>query len=83
MPESTSVGNGTLAQAVQRGCGVSLEIIKNCQDMGLGSLLWVTLLKQRLNQMTSRGLCQSQPFCMVLCTSNAYSPMFKHDEPLM
>ncbi|KAI6078544.1 hypothetical protein LUU34_00047900 [Aix galericulata] len=38
-------GDGALAQAVQRGCGVSsLGSSKSRLDVGLGSLLWVSVL---------------------------------------
>lgn len=49
----------SLAQAAQRGCGISsLEILKNLLDVVLGSLWWVFLLGQELGQM---GLIQSYP----------------------
>ena len=38
----------------QRGCGVSsLQIFKSHLDVSLGSLLWVSLLEQGLEQMDS------------------------------
>ena len=40
------------AQVSQRSCGFSiLESFQSCMDMGLGSLLWVCLLEQGLEQM--------------------------------
>jgi len=42
----------------------SLEILKSCLDMVLGSWLQVTLLEPgRLDQMTCRGPFRPQPFC--------------------
>jgi len=42
-------GDGALAQAAQRGCGVSsLGISKSLLDVVLGSLLWVSLLEQEV-----------------------------------
>ena len=57
-------GGGALAQAAQRGCGVSsLGISRSRLDVALGSLLWVSLLGQGWEQLASRGPCQPQPFC--------------------
>jgi len=50
------VGDGALAQVAQRAgeSGVSsLEIFKSHLDVVLGSLLWVSLLEQGLEQMDS------------------------------
>ena len=56
--------NRALAQAAQRGCGVSSwEISKSRLDVGLGSLLWVSLLEQGLGLVGSRGPCPPQPLC--------------------
>ena len=56
-------GDRALAQAAQAGCGVSsLEIFKSHLDMDLGTLLWVALLGQGLDQVGSRGPCQPQLF---------------------
>ena len=41
-------GNG---HKLYTGCGVSLEISKRHLDVVLGTLLWVSLLGQRLGQM--------------------------------
>ena len=44
--------DGALAQTTQRGCGISsLEIFRSRLDMVLGSLLWVALLEQELDQV--------------------------------
>lgn len=46
------IDDKALAQAAQRGCGVSsLEISKSCLDMSLGTLLWVSLRGQGLDQV--------------------------------
>jgi len=38
-------GTGALAEAAQRGCNdSSLEIFRRHMDMGLGTLLWESLL---------------------------------------
>jgi len=54
-------------QSTGTGCGEdvvsSLEISRSHLDVGLGTLLWVVLLEQGLDQMSSRGPCQLQPFC--------------------
>lgn len=38
-----------------------MEIFKNHLDVVLGSLLWVALLEQGLEQVVCRGPCQLQP----------------------
>ena len=38
-----------------RACGLSLETFRPQQDMGLGTLLWVSLLEQGLGQMDPEG----------------------------
>lgn len=46
-----SVGDEALARLAQKVCGVSsLEV---CLDVGLGTLLWMSLLEQGLKHMTS------------------------------
>lgn len=45
-------GAGVLAQVAQRGCGLSsLEVSRSHLDMVTNTLLWVSLLEQRLDQM--------------------------------
>ena len=45
-------GDRALAQVAQRCCGVfSQEIFKISLDVVLGTLLWVSLLEQRLDQV--------------------------------
>jgi len=51
-----------LAQVAQRGSGVSLGILRSHLDVVLVSLLWVCLLEQALDRMTSRDCFQPQPF---------------------
>lgn len=41
----------------------SLEIFRSCLDMVLGTLVWVSLLGQGWDQLSSRGPCQLQPPC--------------------
>jgi len=50
-----------LAQAAQRGGVSSLGISQSCLDVTLGTLLWVFLLAQGLQQRDPREPCQSQP----------------------
>lgn len=46
-----------------RGCEVSSsEMFRSCLDMGLGPLLWVSLLEQWVSP-GPRGPCQPQPTC--------------------
>ena len=53
----SGAGDGGLAQAAQRGCGVSsLEAFKSRLEMGLGSLRWVALLEQALGLVASNIL---------------------------
>jgi len=48
--------DGALARVAQRGCGVSsLEISRRHLNVGLGTLLWGSLLEQGLGQMDTEG----------------------------
>lgn len=56
-------GHRALAQVTQSGCGVSnLGNLKSHQDMVLGSWRW-HCSSRGLDQVTSRGPFQPQPFC--------------------
>lgn len=51
------VGGGALAEAAQRGGGVtSLEIFRCDMDMGLGTLFWVSLLVRGWSRWTQSAL---------------------------
>lgn len=43
-----------------------LEISKGRLEMVLGSLLWVALLGQGLDEVASRGSCQPHPLSVIL-----------------
>jgi len=40
-----------------------LEVVRNCLDMVVGNLLWVSLLEQRLSLLTSSGSFPPQTLC--------------------
>jgi len=66
-------GDEAEAQAAQRGCGVSsLEMFRSHLD----TLLWVSLLEQGLDLVTSRGLFKLQPFFDSRQTMFCYSATF-------
>ena len=61
------------AQVAQRSCGVSsLEMFRSHLD----TLLWVSLLEQGLDLVTSRGLFKLQPFFDSRQTMFCYSATF-------
>ena len=58
------VSDGALAQVAQRGCRVSsLEIFRSHLNIMLGTVLWMSLLEQGLDQVNFKAPFPSQPFC--------------------
>ena len=47
--------DGALAQAARRLWGLLLGISQSCLDVALGTLLWVSLLRQALEQRDPEG----------------------------
>lgn len=68
---------GYTGPMLRRGCGVSsVEIFQSQVNMVLDTLLWVSLLEQGLDLVTSRGLFKLQPFFDSRQTMFCYSATF-------
>lgn len=72
----------TTGKLAQRGCGFSsLEIFQSCLDTGLGSLLWVSLPEQGLEQM-DLGVISNVLWVCNCCLLNSHSLRDKFQDPI-